>query len=91
MKIENTELKIWQWKERDTSLGSVVHEAGSTAEGGVDTGWQDALAYPSEIHVELLSKGEIPDPFLGFNEHKVQCKSQSESITSSVAYHRTPH
>ncbi|KAJ7062793.1 glycoside hydrolase family 2 protein [Mycena amicta] len=37
-----------------------------------DNGWRAAQTSPSEIHVELLKSGLIPDPYIGFNEHKVQ-------------------
>ncbi|KAF7333055.1 hypothetical protein MVEN_02412100 [Mycena venus] len=64
--IRNLELKSnWSWKQREPSVESVLDE--------VDTsGWKTAQAYPSEIHVELLKSGLIPDPYLGFNENKVQ-------------------
>ncbi|KAJ7196944.1 glycoside hydrolase [Mycena pura] len=51
----------WWWKQR--GLGSVLDE--------VD-GWKAAQTCPSEIHVELLKSGAIPDPYLGSNEHQVQ-------------------
>ncbi|KAJ7210634.1 glycoside hydrolase family 2 protein [Mycena haematopus] len=64
--IRNFELSSnWLWKQRDPSVGTVLAE--------VDTdGWRIAQAYPSEIHVELLKSGLISDPYLGFNENKVQ-------------------
>lgn len=80
MKIEKTELKIWQWKEKNAPVESILHEASSVSDNS-GTGWQDASAYPSEIHVELVKKGSIPDPFLGFNEHEVQCKCRSFTRT----------
>ena len=58
----------WAWKERDVSIASVLDE--------VDSSWTDAAAFPSEIHVELLKTGRIPDPFKGSNEHEVQCEFQ---------------
>lgn len=57
--------KGWQWKERDPSISSVLDES---ARGG----WHNAHAFPSEIHVELLKAELIPDPYVEFNEHKVQ-------------------
>ncbi|KAF7331117.1 hypothetical protein MVEN_02452000 [Mycena venus] len=64
--IRNLELKSnWSWKQREPSVESVLDEAGTS-------GWKTAQAYPSEIHVELLKSGLIPDPYLGFNENKVQ-------------------
>ena len=56
----------WSWKQRDASVASVLGELAST--------WTSADRIPSEIHVELLKTGRIPDPFLGFNEHEVQCE-----------------
>ena len=58
--------KGWHWKERDAQRG-VVDEL-------EDASWTAARSFPSEIHAELLKAGRIPDPFLGFNEHKVQCE-----------------
>ncbi|KAK7053733.1 glycoside hydrolase superfamily [Favolaschia claudopus] len=55
----------WSWKQREPSVTSVVDEIGTD-------GWKSALVYPSEIHIELLKHKLIPDPYLGFNEHKVQ-------------------
>ncbi|KAI0738846.1 glycoside hydrolase [Daedaleopsis nitida] len=55
----------WSWKERDTAVASVVDEVGAAS-------WTTATTFPSEVHVELLRAGRIPDPFLGFNEHEVQ-------------------
>lgn len=67
--IRNLELSSnWSWKQRETSVESVLDEAGAD-------GWKTVQAYPSEIHVELLKAGLIPDPYLGFNENKVQCLS----------------
>lgn len=54
----------WQWKEKvsgDLTTASQEHS------------WRTARSFPSEIHVELLAEGLIPDPFVEFNEHKVQC------------------
>ncbi|KAF8900302.1 glycoside hydrolase superfamily [Gymnopilus junonius] len=41
-------------------------------------GWKKATSFPSEIHVELLSLKAIPDPYVGFNEHKVQWIGDAE-------------
>lgn len=57
--------KNWSWKQRDPSV-DVLGEIGSD-------GWKPATSFPSEIHVELIKAGLIPGPFVGFNEHKVQC------------------
>jgi beta-mannosidase len=57
----------WHWKERDTSL--------KLTQESIETDWTPASTFPSEIHVELLKTGRIPDPYLEFNEHEVQCTS----------------
>ncbi|KZV98784.1 glycoside hydrolase family 2 protein, partial [Exidia glandulosa HHB12029] len=42
---------------------------------------------PSEIHLELLHLGRIPDPFLGHNEHKIQWVGEREWLyTTQFAY-----
>ncbi|KAF7300960.1 hypothetical protein MIND_00659100 [Mycena indigotica] len=53
----------WTWKQRDETVNSVFDD---------NDGWKTAQTSPSEIHVELLKAGLIPDPYVGFNEHKVQ-------------------
>ncbi|KAJ7775670.1 glycoside hydrolase [Mycena maculata] len=58
----------WSWKQRSPTV-SVLDEL---------DGWNAAQAYPSEIHVELLKSGAIPDPYLGFNENKVQWIGKAE-------------
>ncbi|KAJ7740535.1 glycoside hydrolase superfamily [Mycena metata] len=69
-RAHNLELNTnWSWKQREPAVESVLDE--------VD-GWKPAQAYPSEIHVELLKSGAIPDPYLGFNENKVQWISKAE-------------
>ncbi|KAM5541197.1 hypothetical protein V8D89_005126 [Ganoderma adspersum] len=60
----------WAWKERDVSVASVLDEVSSS--------WTGAAAFPSEIHVELLKAGRIPDPFKGSNEHEVQWIGERE-------------
>ncbi|KAF9800855.1 hypothetical protein IEO21_10274 [Rhodonia placenta] len=55
----------WHWKERDPTVQSVLDEPQN---GRLP--WTIARSFPSEIHVELMQNGRIPDPFLGFNEHK---------------------
>ncbi|KAF7354610.1 hypothetical protein MSAN_01374300 [Mycena sanguinolenta] len=64
--IRNRELNSnWSWKQRELIVESVLDEIGAD-------GWRAAQVYPSEIHVELLKSGLISDPYLGFNENKVQ-------------------
>ncbi|KAF5314882.1 hypothetical protein D9619_007494 [Psilocybe cf. subviscida] len=54
----------WMWKQREIN-NPISNELKSS-------GWRKAASFPSEIHVELLKAGLIPDPYIGFNEHKVQ-------------------
>lgn len=56
----------WSYKERDPSIASVLDE--------INASWTNTTSFPSEVHVELLKAGRIPDPFLGDNEHQVQCE-----------------
>jgi beta-mannosidase len=59
----------WSWKQRELSIINVIDEANDVTQG-----WKRVSSMPSDIHVELLKIGAIPDPYIGFNEHKVQCK-----------------
>ncbi|KAJ7165676.1 glycoside hydrolase [Mycena crocata] len=69
----NLELSTnWSWKQRELAVEAVLDEL--TA---ID-GWKSTQAYPSEIHVELLKSGLIPDPYRGFNESKVQWVGKAE-------------
>ncbi|GBE85088.1 Beta-mannosidase B [Sparassis crispa] len=63
----------WHWKERDTALPSVSSELDFAGQQ-----WSPAKTFPSEIHAELLKVGRIPDPFVGFNEHRVQWVGERE-------------
>lgn len=65
----------WYWKERSASHPSVLDEVPRLQQGTLQSAsqWTMAQTFPSEIHVELMNTGQIPDPFIGFNEHKVQC------------------
>ncbi|TFY76607.1 hypothetical protein EWM64_g7406 [Hericium alpestre] len=67
--------KGWEWKQRNPSLAYARDEVALPfVPSGTDpvSGWHRASAFPSEIHVELLNEKLIPDPFIEFNEHKVQ-------------------
>jgi len=73
----------WKWKQRDIGITDVTKELQlphdavvnkTDAETATKRGWLPAKTSPSEIHVELLKAGLIPDPYVGFNEHKVQCE-----------------
>jgi hypothetical protein len=69
----------WEWKQRDLKIANLLDElkapSVSIKEDSKDTRstWRKANTSPSEIHTELLKAGLIPDPYKGFNEHKVQC------------------
>ncbi|KAF9490586.1 glycoside hydrolase family 2 protein [Pleurotus eryngii] len=80
MAMLNTVLdKGWFWKQRQDSIAEVVKELGhglpddshDVSRGSIVGGWQPAVAFPSEVHVELLRSQWIPHPFVAFNEHKV--------------------
>ncbi|KAG6814920.1 hypothetical protein H0H93_011645 [Arthromyces matolae] len=62
----------WFWKQRNDSTTPVLAELDASSVGGILDSWRAAQAFPSEVHVELLKEGIIPDPYKGFNEHKVQ-------------------
>ncbi|KAF8073394.1 glycoside hydrolase [Lyophyllum atratum] len=68
----------WSWKQRNVALSSVLDELKLPSHGSIQEGWRKAQAFPSEIHVELMKSGLIPDPYLGFNEHKVQWIGEAE-------------
>ena len=67
----------WSWREHGEA-GTLLDPAhlSSTSQDG----WTVASCVPSEIHLELLKVGRIPDPFKGFNEHDVQCMSLRQPI-----------
>lgn len=45
-------------------------------EGTKDGEWLKCSKAVTSVHVELLKLGKIPDPFVGLNEHDVQCTSR---------------
>lgn len=61
----------WLWKEYKGALEAAWAETNAL---DAENGWYQTKAKPSEIHVELLKEGKIKDPYVGFNEHNVQCK-----------------
>lgn len=61
----------WTWKRRESHK-----PLSDELIPGDLSGWRKAASFPSEIHVELLNAGLVPDPYVGFNEHKVQCESR---------------
>ncbi|KAF8148252.1 glycoside hydrolase superfamily [Crassisporium funariophilum] len=65
----------WLWKQcssQSTTESSILDEVNLPEDDNYKTGWTKAAHFPSEIHVELLNSKAIPDPYVGFNEHKVQ-------------------
>ncbi|KDQ51573.1 glycoside hydrolase family 2 protein [Jaapia argillacea MUCL 33604] len=86
MKVQEITLnRNWQWKQRDTSLSAVLDELNPPAgEQELINKWNDAHAFPSEIHIELMKVGQIPDPYVGFNEHKVQWVGDREWLYKST-------
>ncbi|KAF9076833.1 glycoside hydrolase [Rhodocollybia butyracea] len=74
----------WAWKQRNASVEHVLDEIhqqdidANVKNVEPTAGWRKAQRYPSEIHVELISSGLIPDPYLGFNEHIVQWIGNAE-------------
>ena len=71
MRYQSFELKSgWKWKERDHSKADVWTEISHPP----GDHWRPVSSIPSDIHVELIRAGEIADPYIGFNEHMVQCE-----------------
>lgn len=85
IRVRKEVLDSWFWKQRNPSILHVLDELEGPEVTGQDlkptAGWRIAQKCPSEIHVELMANGIIPDPYLGFNEHAVQC--QWEILLSS--------
>lgn len=85
--------KSWFWKQRSTSIENVLDEIEAQNVSRKETEatarrWNLVQRYPSEVHVELMTSGVIPDPYLGFNEHAVQCQFHltfsSRGLSSSL-------
>ncbi|EIN13700.1 glycoside hydrolase [Punctularia strigosozonata HHB-11173 SS5] len=78
LEARTQELRLgWQWKERCTALTLFADiNADHTSDSKYQ--WRYADSIPSEIHVELLKAGLIPDPYVGFNEHLVQWIGDTE-------------
>ncbi|KAG8713456.1 hypothetical protein FRC08_013238 [Ceratobasidium sp. 394] len=75
----------WRWKQRDPAIPNVLDELVQHMPlllnqdiKDTKSTWRKAVSSPSEIHVELLKAGLIPDPYRGFEEHKVQWVSKKE-------------
>ncbi|PVG02964.1 glycoside hydrolase [Serendipita vermifera] len=71
----------WSWKRYvkevdDLETIKPVLNGNSTSKS-MDQ-WTPCQSFPSEIYVELTRCGHIPDPLVGFNEHKVQWVADEE-------------
>ncbi|KAJ3932534.1 MAG: glycoside hydrolase [Lentinula lateritia] len=81
IRVRKEILDSWFWKQRNPSISHVLDELEGPEVTGQDlksAGWRIAQKCPSEIHVELMASGMIPDPYLGFNEHAVQWVGDTE-------------
>lgn len=67
----------WVWKQYDPQDDNLetMFSTGSSLKASDQ--WSKCANFPSEIYVELIEKGSIPDPSIGFNEHLVQCSGQT--------------
>jgi beta-mannosidase len=83
----------WFFKERNPSISSVTDEVPPDTPDAISTKsnkeslqvkWHTATISPSEIHTELLKKEIISDPYIGFNEHKVQWIGEREWLYACV-------
>ena len=76
MRLIDHELKSgWRLKRRSVGNNfSVVDELLQWDKGFLYFG---TINIPSEVHVELLKAKLIPNPYVGFNEHRVQCVSDT--------------
>lgn len=72
VKVSQVLKSNWVWKQHGEDEDISVRV--SRDDLGSEAGWTAVSAMPSEIHVELLKNQLIPDPYIGFNEHSVQCE-----------------
>jgi len=70
----------WFWKQRLLSISNVLKELDMVEGDDYQQAWKKTVSFPSEVHVELLKSGSIPDPYIGFNEHQVQCVSSNSIL-----------
>ncbi|KAJ3863761.1 glycoside hydrolase [Lentinula novae-zelandiae] len=82
IRVRKEILDSWFWKQRNPSILHVLDELEGPEVTGQElkstAGWRIAQKCPSEIHVELMASGMIPDPYIGFNEHAVQWVGNTE-------------
>ena len=70
--IELSDAALWHWVQSPCPPHNpaldVLRAIASSNTAAVPSGWSGATQMPSEIHVELLARGRIPDPYKGMNE-----------------------
>lgn len=74
----------WSLKQRNVDLESLLEETALPLHDDMKKGWTPALTFPSEVHIELLKRGKIPDPYVAFNEHAVQCICSLPVCTNQI-------
>lgn len=68
----------WFWKQYDPHSDDFSKPSVEGDRDSLTGSWKPCKSFPSEIYVELLAIGRIPDPFIGFNEHAVQWVADTE-------------
>ncbi len=63
----------WQWQEASRDNSQIEHAEFQDSTSLPEKDWKHVHTFPSEIHVELLKEGLIPDPYTGYNEQQIQC------------------
>ncbi|GAA5978449.1 hypothetical protein JCM10908_004358 [Rhodotorula pacifica] len=94
--------RLWSWAQAPSALASLAaedppHSLPDRLDADLNTqvataSWRTCSQFPSQIHVDLLAAGLIPDPFVGLNEQAVQwvgeacwiysCRFDLESLKS---------
>ena len=64
----------WYWKQFDGDDLDNFRISDLKLGEDVKASWRPCTSFPSEIHVELIKAGKIPNPIQGFNEHLVKCE-----------------
>ncbi|KAI5480231.1 glycoside hydrolase family 2 protein [Pseudohyphozyma bogoriensis] len=83
--LKDVKLKLEAWEYRQSSKPPLTPTRDVLADAeGLAEGWTRCTQMPSQIHVELIEAGRIPDPFLGLNEEKVQWVGESDWIYRTV-------
>ncbi|KIM32355.1 glycoside hydrolase family 2 protein [Serendipita vermifera MAFF 305830] len=76
----------WAWKQyvkdKDSDIALITD---FHLDQGADlTSWKPCESIPSDIHVELLRAGLIPDPLVGSNEHAIQWIADAEWLYGCI-------